>query len=63
MDGWKEKLRRQIDLVADEIKAGAYETITSSEKICSARIEIDLNPEEIPTVRYTIESLPRGYWQ
>ena len=64
MKDWKETIRRQIDLAADEIRAAALDTLTADDKlITSARIVIELDPDRAVNVRYEVDTIPRGYKQ
>lgn len=62
MDNWKEKLKKQIDMAADEIKASAYAMLMAAESpIIDAKITIQLDPRKAATIHYDIDRLPIGY--
>lgn len=65
MKDWKTKMRKDIELAADEIRASASETILAADKLIEAphgvRIVVELNDEDAAIVRYEINTIPRGY--
>lgn len=64
---WKPKIREDIDAAAEEIKASAFETIIAAEKLIESphgvRIVVELSDVAAPTVRYEINTIPRGLYQ
>ena len=64
---WKPKIRKDIDAAAEEIKASAFETIIAAEKLIESphgvRIVVELSDDAAPTVRYEINTIPRGLFQ
>ena len=61
MKDWKETLKQQINMAADEIKEAAFETLVVEDKLLtSARIIIELDPDAVANVRYEIDTAPRG---
>ena len=60
MADWKERIRHQINQSADEIKASAFDTLTASPLIKTAKITILLDPEKAPEIQYDIDVYPRS---
>lgn len=60
MTDWKEILRGQINQAADEIKAGAFDTLTASPLIKSAKITILIDPDSNVEINYDINVYPRS---
>ena len=64
---WKPRIRKDIDAAAEEIKASAFETIIAAEKLIESphgvRIVVELSDDAAPTVRYEINTIPRGLFQ
>ena len=60
MTDWKEILRGQINQAADEIKAGAFDTLTASPLIKSAKITILIDPDSNVEIHYDIDVYPRS---
>ena len=64
---WKPKIRKDIDDVAEEIKASAFETIIAAEKLIEShhgvRIVVELSDDAMPIVRYEINTVPRGLFK
>lgn len=64
---WKQKIRKDIDDAAEEIKASAFETIIAADKLIESphgvRIVVELSDDGAPIVRYEINTIPRGLLQ